>query len=310
MKLKNIKAASYAIIGLSVVLTGCLKDKDFNNGLIQSVHGNTGKVVSLAANVQTSSNVSTVAFDNSNNDTVVNFLPVELSNGDAPAPEDIHVTITLVDTLVNNLDTANYNANDGSTYDYVVPDPSIVSVVSTDVVIKKGTYQGFLQLKFKPSNLLGQDLAFGFRITAIKEAGYTISGNLKDAVLVLLIKNKWDGTYVASGTFMHPNPALAGPFSDKTVVLFTTGATSVDMEGGQPTAGGLIGASPRFTVDPATNLVTVGPGVPYGPPTIAGPVTVGFVNRYDPATKTFYIDYGYSGGSRHMTETLVYKGPR
>ena len=310
MKLKNIKAAFLVIIGFSMVLTGCLKDKDYDNGLIQSVHGNSGKVVSLAVNVASSLNSSVVAFSNSNNDTVVDFVPVELSNGDAPAPEDIHVTVSRVDTLVNHLDTINYYAPNQGTYDYVAPDPSIVTIVSNEVVIKKGTYKGFLQLKFKPSDLLGQDLALGFRITGIKEPGYTISGNLADAIPILLIKNKWDGTYLANGYFSHPNPAYTGAFSGASVVLATSGATSVDMTGGQPITGNNnLGAYPRLVVDPATNLVSVIPSGG-GPGSIAGPVTPGYVNHYDPVSKTFYIDYGYSGGTRHATDTLVYQGPR
>jgi hypothetical protein len=310
MKFKNIKGALFVTIGFSVVLAGCLKDKDYDNGLIQSVHGNTGKVVSIASNVQDQSNFSVIGYDNSNNDTVVNFLPIELSNGNSPAPQDIHVTVSQVDTLVNALDTANYNADDGSTFDYVVPAPSVVAVVSNTVVIKKGTYTGYLQLKFKPSDLLGQDLAFGFRITAIQESGYTISGNLSDAVVSLLIKNKYDGTYVVNGYFSHPTASFVGPFSNKKVVLATSQATAVDLNpDNQPSIGGPIAAHPRLIVDPATNLVTVVPS-PGGPATIAGPVTPGYVNHYDPATRTFYIDYGYSGGTRHATDTLVYSGPR
>ncbi len=74
MKFKNIKVAFTLITGVSVVLAGCLKDKDYDNGLIQSVANGKTKVISLASNVQTQDNFTTLAYDNSNNDTVVNFL--------------------------------------------------------------------------------------------------------------------------------------------------------------------------------------------------------------------------------------------
>lgn len=307
MKFKNIKVAFTLITGVSVVLAGCLKDKDYDNGLIQSVANGKTKVISLAANVQTQENFTTLAYDNSNNDTVVDYLPVELSNGNSPAPEDIHVTIAQVDSLVNHYDTVHYYLDDGSTYDYTVP--TAFSIVNPVVTIPKGKYQGFLQIKFKPSDLIGQDLAIGFAIQSIQEKGYTISGNLNTAVIAIVIKNIWDGTYLANGYFSHPT--LGGPFSNKTVVLSTSTATSVDMLGGQPAASATIGAYPRLTVDPSTNKVTlIGLSV-NGGPAFNGPSDPTYDNHYDPASKTFFINYGYTTSApREAWDTLVYQGPR
>ncbi len=176
MKLINIKVAFFLLLGFSVVGVGCLKDKDFDNGLIQSVHGNTGKVISLAINVQTSGNFTALAYPNSNNDTVVALVPVELSNANSPASQDIHVAVGRVDSLVYALDTLNFNNDDGTTFDYNIP--AGVTLVDSIVTIAKGSYKGFLQVKFKPSDYLGQDVALGFRILAVQEPGYTISGNL------------------------------------------------------------------------------------------------------------------------------------
>jgi hypothetical protein len=331
MKLKNIKAASIAIIGWSVVLTGCLKDKDFDNGLIQSVHGNTGKVVSLASNVQSQTNFAALAYNNSDNDTVVDFLPVELSNGDAPAPQDLHVTIVQVDSLVNNLDTANYNSGTGI-FDYVVP--TGVTIVNPVVTIKKGSYQGFLQIKFKPSAYLGQDVALGFRITSIQEQGYTVSGNLKDAVQSIIIKNKYDGFYggviktTGWGAYGIADGVSNTVPSSANLGLFTVGANSLSfhtslgseatLEPAFQTSGAATvfgAASPLFTFDLTTNkligMANLDPDDGRGRNFLMNPAVTD--SRYDPATKTMYLSYIMVQNGRpnqFFYDTLTYSGPR
>ena len=63
-------------------------------------------------------------------------------------------------------------------------------------------------------------------------------------------------------------------------------------------------ATVNITVDPGTNLCSLSSSVvsldAYDPAK----------NYYDPAAKTFYLDFGYSGGTRHVTMTAVYDRPR
>src|SRR5437763_13954407 len=80
---------------ISICARSCLKDKDFDKGLIQSVHSNgtIPKVIEVKLTATNTSNFFSAAFDNSETDTVVDLIPVNLATAD-PAPEDIHVTLT------------------------------------------------------------------------------------------------------------------------------------------------------------------------------------------------------------------------
>ena len=92
MQLRFIKSSSLLILVFSLIATGCLKDKPFDNGEIQSLHGSNVKVISLGISVSQSPNFVQYAYSNSNNDTTVNLVPVELG-GPSDAPQDIHVTV-------------------------------------------------------------------------------------------------------------------------------------------------------------------------------------------------------------------------
>jgi hypothetical protein len=65
-----------------------------------------------------------------------------------------------------------------------------------------------------------------------------------------------------------------------------------------------------YDFNPATNVMNAVTN--HFSPTMLGAVvyvlSAGYNNRYDPATKTIYAQYGYSG--RIFTDTLVYIGPR
>jgi len=303
MKILFIRALPVVLI-LSIVVTGCLKDTAFDNGQIQSVAGGNIKVIGFGLTVSNSSNFLTLSVDASNNDTTFNLVPVTLG-GPIAAPDDIHVTLVLNDTLVSQYDTTN-----GTTY--TVPSSSIYSFPNSLVVtIPKGSRTGFLAIKFKPSDFLSGNYALGFTITSITESGYVISGNYNNGIVALGVKNPYDGIYNNVGYFVHPS--LGGPFSSQNT-LITSGANSVDMSDGQPYSTGHLGVYPRLTVGAAIGndeyAVTVTD--PTGSlPLFNAPMQAGYVNKYNATTKTFYINYGYTTSApREATDTLVYLGPR
>src|SRR5262249_33692928 len=144
--------------------------------------------------------------------TVVDLIPVNLATKD-PAPQDLHVTLTADQSIVTNYNTANGTAYGDPSAFYSVEDGGVVT-------IPKDQHTGFLKIKFKPSSFLGADWAIGFKITAVQEPGYTISGNLATGIVAIAIKNKYDGNYnltmktvgwaaygIADGqTFTWPSP--------------------------------------------------------------------------------------------------------
>jgi hypothetical protein len=76
MKLYKIKFSALAVTLIAVCTTGCLKDEDFDNGLIQSVHsqGSTPSVVEIKLTAGDVSNFLVVSYDNSTADTVVDLI--------------------------------------------------------------------------------------------------------------------------------------------------------------------------------------------------------------------------------------------
>jgi hypothetical protein len=129
--------------------------------------------------------------------------------------------------------------------------------------------------------------------------------------------NKYEGTYTSNGYFYHPSSPRAITNLVKSVV--TSGPNSVTVDLGDL---GSNGYSAVFTIDPATNNVTIAAasgasGAPYTMFTAGLPASnPGYTaqwagsascnNTYDPAAKTFYVRYGYLGGTGwRVTEEAI-----
>src|SRR5438270_12850037 len=92
---------------LSFCLTGCLKDSDFQKGLIQSVHSNgTQKIIEIKLTATCNSNFLVQSLNASNADTSFYLIPVVLASAE-PASEDIKVTLVQDSKLVDAYNTAN-----------------------------------------------------------------------------------------------------------------------------------------------------------------------------------------------------------
>jgi len=294
---------------LCIITTGCLKDDDFDNGSIQSVHttGPLIKPVEIRLTANDATNFLVLAVDNSTSDTTVDLVPIRLAT-DGTAPEDLHVTVILDSNLVNNYNTANAT-------DYATPASSMFTIVNPEVIIPKDSNTGYVQIKFKPSDFLGGSWALGFKISSVKESGYTISGNLSTGITSIVVKNQYDGTYQSTGYVYHPSAPRSIGLTKR---LSTVSANSVACDFGDLGGAGYVAL---LTIDPVTNKVTISDystGIPIVgfdnglPDTNPGykPQWSGSSkcnNTYDPATKTFYLRMGYLGstGWRVSEEILV-----
>jgi hypothetical protein len=323
MIINKIKPAILAV-ALAAAFTGCLKDKDYDNGVIQSVHsnGSTPNVVEIKLTAGDVSNFLVVSYDNSTTDTVINLIPVNLATHDA-ASQDLHVTLTAKQSLVND-----YNAANGTDYG----DPTALYTVEDGgvVTIPKGEHTGFLKIKFKPSNFLGADWAVGFQITAIQESGYVISGNLSTGIVAIGIKNKYDGNYnltmktvgwgayaIADGqTFTWPSAVsmVTSGVSSVTILTQETGnaQNAFDPDGGLASFGA---TAPQYIFDPATDKLTdvknLAPDDGRGRAFHLNPAVTD--NRFDPASRTIYAAYIMTQIGRpdqEIYDTLTYIGPR
>ena len=292
MKKLSIKVLAASLSLALFAATGCLKDDDYDKGINQSVHATDGeiKVVEIGLTTTSTTNFLIASFNSSPDDTVVDLIPVNLATKD-PAPEDIHVTLVPKQSLVDD-----YNTTNGTEYE----DPAALYELQNGgvVTIPKGSRTGYLQIKFKPSEFISGSWAVGFQISSIQEAGYVVSGNLSNGIVAIGIKNAYDGVYHAVGHFDHPS--LGGDY-DAEWTLTTTGAQSNSF---QLITTAIFSVIVDLTVDPVTNLVTVESASVNIDPYVAAN------NYYDPATRTFHLDFGYTTSApRHVTGTAEYEHP-
>lgn len=212
-----------------------------------------------------------------------------------------------VQLIQNNTLIADYNTNNGTSYTEAPANAIQVQALSYTLSADQRSVK--IRATVNTSNLIAGEYAIGLSIAQVSNG--EISGVAKNMLVAVSVKNQYDGVYRVYGYFSHPNPANTGAFDADGIEFITAGSTSVDMYdpssgGGQPFIGGFFAVYPNITVNPATNAVTV---------TVPGQSTAihpnGAQSRYDPASKTFYIYYGYNSGAPRLAwDTCVYQGPR
>jgi len=214
------------------------------------------------------------------------------------------VTVTLA---TDTTDAQAYvTANGGK----VLPASDYSLVNNGKITIEPGQQIVKVWVKFQGQNInFSNNYVVGLKITNAN--GAIIASNLNVAILKLTLQSIYQGTYSIKGFILRvnggvPDTKLGGNFNGYTQELSTIGANQVGFvvlwaDGSD--AGSVDGTS--FTVDPATNAVTV---------SATGNATLtnapGYNSRYDPATKTFYVSFVWNTpGTRASTDTLTYVGP-
>ncbi|WEK35809.1 MAG: DUF1735 domain-containing protein [Candidatus Pseudobacter hemicellulosilyticus] len=311
------KYKSIAVLTLlSVVLaaTGCLKDELQDDNLTVPEMGGSPSLIEIPGPVRATTSYNTayvISLPASEEDTTFSVVFVRLA-ADQPAPEDIVVELELAPELLSAY-------NDSMDTELEQPDASMFTFSKPDLklTIPKGKREGSLEMTMIPDIFAVGQWGFGFRIKSVSNAKYGISGNLKNAVVTVGVRNMYDGAYDLSG--FHNRPTLNDPYHNERVYMETTGPNSVKMywvaasvdahpiHGATTYYGNL---TTEFTFDPDTyKLIKVdNPYTPGSPPFTIGPA---LDSRYDPDTKTIYAQYYYNGNLERMfTDTIVYVGAR
>lgn len=214
--------------------------------------------------------------------------------GPDPAPQDVVVNIGTKSAAVTEL---NADKSIISSYvPYVVLPAELFTITTPTVTIPAGQRTATVKVAFKTVNFdFTKKYALPISVTSTNYGG--VSRNFGTVLLNVSAKNKYDGLYgykTSAATALIPNRNLNG------VKLITTGANSVRIDPG------LLANYTNevvYTVDPATNLVTVAM-------TTLLPVATNPSSKYDPATKTFTLSWTSNAGARLFEETFVYQGPR
>lgn len=298
-----MKKIFYSIAAMSVLLTSCLKDEGYDNGPTGFKGNNTDRFVAILNPNETSGMATLGIFVTPAEETIQTFV---VSITGPVQSKDVQVTLSLKPALIGE-----YNdANDES----IEVLPTAAFELPTTVTVPAGKEYVSVPLKLR-KNLIDPALAYalGVEVTGVDDPTVKLSGKSKQALIGIVVKNAYDGVYELHGVAEHPtNPTLAGPVGPTEWTLVTDGISSVVTATRHPWANGSGSGLPTnyntvFTVDPATNKVTVSNanGFPFEN-------TPGYDSRYDPTTKSIYAKWQYagSGGNRIFTDTLVFLRPR
>lgn len=294
---------------LAFFLSSCLKDENYDD----HVYGIKGvEDVRLVEFPEAPSIV--LSFDASSEDTTFSLANVHL-NSAAPASQDISITLKLDQGVLDAY-------NDANGTDYSIPPASIYSFDNITVTIPKGSRDGYLKITTKTEALGQAPYAFAFSIESISNPDLVQSLNYKTMVVVVGVKNKYDGIYLLTGH--HNRPTLDFPY-ETTIHLVTNGPNEVYFywpavnSVGHPIGVGPNNAlswygaaiSPSIIFDPATNLVTevYNLSAAVGITMYTGPGSR--VSKFDPATHSITVDFNYGGNpARAFFDDLAYVSPR
>ncbi|MGM9476419.1 BT_3987 domain-containing protein [Pedobacter sp. GSP4] len=239
-------------------------------------------------------------------------VQVSYSGADV-APEDIRVKVGLDPAAL-----AKYNTENAAHYTDMPT--SLYSFSTTDLVIPKGQRVANLTITVKPDQF-DFSASYALPLKIVSASTGVISGNFGTIILALAAKNKYDGIYTPqAGSFVqrYSSPttptvgdALNGSTASNPDLTFTTISANTVQIGNLRWAGGTSNVAGidnlQATVDPATNLVTM---KAIGNATLA--IIPGSINKYDPATKTFTLnfDWNQTGSKRVYSLVAKYKGTR
>lgn len=290
---------------LSLVLTSCLDDEMY------ALDPSRGNNVIEFLNVTTPGTDYNAKYLTYTPKTFVSepesefMMGVNYAGPEDAAPSDITVTLT-----PNPAVAAELGYNQLASTLYTMP---------TSVTIKKGEKSVLFPVKVKTAQF---DLTKknGLAVSITNASYGIISGNNATAIFNLPVKNKYDGVYKINDGFVQRYSAPGAPTvgdalngslkGNPDVNLVTVDANTVEITnlrwaGGSSGVAGIDNL--RARIDPVTNAVTMSA---LGNATLAN--RAGMDNRYDPATKTLYLnfDWNQTANKREIGLEIQFKADR
>ena len=191
--------------------------------------------------------------------------------------------------------------------------PSL-SLIDSVVTIEPGTRNQYIHVKISRADtvqLTGKYIA-PITIYSVTGGNTIISANKATALYKLPLANKWEGTYKMSGSVLREgDPLLSGYYQGRTVKLATNGPNSITITTPLAWAGsnGNIGGIGAWQITINESVVPNTLAI-FDPANAAVKFLTTYPNRYEPATRTFYMSVYWGTGptNRATTDTLVYYG--
>ncbi len=285
------KVLSSFLLLSTVFLFSCTKERD----RLAVAQDGAVPALSFGLNVNNPISLELIPGASPTNDTAINVFYSGTGNG------AIDVNVATDNSVVDAYNLAHM--------DSIQPAPPSTYTFPGTITIPAGSHEGtgIFSVNIADLTNFGTRFAIGLTIT---NPGAQSGG--KSLLIFLTGRNKYDGLYTLTGFTSHPTVTSltgpVGPYAD--VPLITLSDYSVVLGIAHPWANGSNsqlppGYEPIYTIA-ADNSVTVSNS------TGIEQVDLTYDNHYDPATKTIYAKWYYTGtgGDRIFTDTLVYTGPR
>ncbi len=308
MKLKSI---SFLAIAASLTLTSCLKSRD-SLGLLND----SGSIVTEISDVNISGPEKFLSLDLTPATETVNIITLKSYSPRSNRPAGGTVRVRLVQDPAA-VTAAGLTALPANAYTL----PALEFDVPSSGELK-------IPITLNKNNLnLANSYGIAFKIAEVNSG--VISELAKSIVIGIGLKNRYDGRYMASGTFVDLANAAFTYYGPQEYWLITTGAASNDvfnetlgtygylfMNGATATYYGSFGLKINWDVN--TNAITSVTNY-YGQPAGNGrsaELDPSGVNKWDPATKQIKIKYWMNQPAvitphrSAFNETWNYLGPR
>jgi len=190
-------------------------------------------------------------------------------------------------------------------------------IIDSITTIEAGTRNAYVHVKVSRADTIKLSGKYMAPITLYSATGggTIISADKSTVLYKLPVANKWEGTYKMSGYILRdPYPDYTGFYSNRTMKLATNSVNSIVITNSwywaAPNASSGVGGigNWQITINEATvpNPISI-----LDPTNAAVKLLTTYPNRYEPATRTFYMSVYWGTGptNRATTDTLVYYGP-
>jgi hypothetical protein len=281
--MKRIIKSGLILFASIIGLSSCLDDKGYTD-IINSVGAEP--IVSIFGNAGGSLQSGKFKID-----TLVGATyQVNLGSID-PLNKDLAVTMGVTQGATDFLKATNAKRVAAGDDPYEALPATAYTIVNP--VIKAGARDADFIVNVKLPKTLDFSKEYVIPVGISDASGVKISGNLGFMnIFVGGTPNKYDGAYKATGYFTHPTAprAIDRAKTLKTIDKATSETEFADL------------GSPVWLKVNKDNTVTM---IPQGSTAgLAGPFEQTGVNKYDPATKTFTLNYQYNVGTRAITEVI------
>jgi hypothetical protein len=284
--MKRIIKSCLILFASVIGLSSCLEDKGYTD-IINSVGADP--IVSIFGDAGGSLQTGKFKIDTA----VAVTYQVNLGSI-SPLDKDLALTMGVTTTATDYLKATNAKRIAAGDDAYEILPSSAYTIVNP--VIKAGTRDANFLVNVKLPKTLDFSKEYVIPVGITDASGVKISANLGFMnIFVGGTPNKYDGAYSSVGYFSHPT-APRDILRDKTLKTIDKSTSETEFAD--------LG-SPMWLKVNKDNTVTIIPqGTSAG---LAGPFEQTGVNKYDPATKTFTLNYQYNVGTRVITEVIKKK---